>query len=98
MTAWMENSLGHYARELRARARRSEKYAARMQATRPDVAAAAARLAEIAREAADLYQRELDKRKCAGCAHGEHLGMCSGRNGGTAYPCPCLLSSHGGLS
>lgn len=31
--------------------------------------------------------------QCAGCRHGKHLGMCSGRNGGTAYHCPCYLST-----
>lgn len=29
------------------------------------------------------------RRKCRHCIHDEHYGMCTGRNGGTAYPCPC---------
>jgi hypothetical protein len=29
------------------------------------------------------------RRKCRHCIHDEHIGMCTGRNGGTAYPCPC---------
>lgn len=28
--------------------------------------------------------------KCGHCIHKAHSGMCSGRNGGTAYPCPCF--------
>lgn len=36
------------------------------------------------------------KRKCRHCIHDEHSGMCTGRNGGTAYPCPCFHSSSGG--
>lgn len=36
-------------------------------------------------------------RKCRHCVHDEHVGMCTGRNGGTAYPCPCIHSC-GGLS
>lgn len=33
------------------------------------------------------------RRKCTGCVHDEHRGMCTGRNGGTAYPCPCIRTS-----
>ena len=29
------------------------------------------------------------RRKCRHCIHDEHMGFCAGRNGGTAYPCPC---------
>lgn len=35
------------------------------------------------------------RRKCRRCIHGAHTGMCSGRNGGTGYPCPCIHSSGG---
>lgn len=37
------------------------------------------------------------RRKCEHCIHDAHTGMCTGRNGGTGYPCPCIHSS-GGLS
>lgn len=37
------------------------------------------------------------RRKCGNCIHDAHSGMCTGRNGGTAYPCPCHHSS-GGMS
>lgn len=30
------------------------------------------------------------KRKCRFCIHHVHPGFCTGRNGGTAYPCPCF--------
>lgn len=30
------------------------------------------------------------RRKCSRCVHDEHRGFCTGRNGGTAYPCPCF--------
>lgn len=33
------------------------------------------------------------RRKCTGCVHDEHRGMCTARNGGTAYPCPCIRTS-----
>lgn len=32
------------------------------------------------------------RRKCGHCIHDEHIGMCHGRNGGTAYVCPCYHS------
>lgn len=35
------------------------------------------------------------RRKCGHCIHDTHRGMCTGRNGGTAYPCPCIHSSGG---
>lgn len=46
------------------------------------------------RDAYELEARD-GKRKCAYCVHDEHAGMCTGRNGGTAYPCPCFHSSCG---
>lgn len=33
------------------------------------------------------------RRKCAYCIHDEHIGLCHGRNGGTAYACPCFHST-----
>jgi len=30
------------------------------------------------------------RQRCRYCIHDEHLGMCTGRNGGTAYVCPCI--------
>lgn len=33
------------------------------------------------------------RRRCRHCIHSEHVGMCTGRNGGTAHPCPCFRSS-----
>jgi len=34
-------------------------------------------------------------RRCGHCIHPAHVGMCTGRNGGTAHPCPCFHSSGG---
>jgi hypothetical protein len=31
--------------------------------------------------------------KCPSCPHRPHVGMCTGRNGSTANPCPCLQTT-----
>lgn len=30
---------------------------------------------------------------CPRCPHPKHLGLCDGRNGQTANPCPCIRST-----
>lgn len=33
------------------------------------------------------------RERCSGCPHPRHTGMCTRRNGGTAYVCPCTRST-----
>lgn len=53
--------------------------------------------ADDAKAACLEYVREClsapSRRKCSGCIHDAHIGMCTSRNGGTAYACPCTRST-----
>lgn len=58
-------------------------------------------LSDFVSEAIRRHGVELDmerlfgRKRCRHCIHDEHAGMCTARNGGTAYPCPCVRSSCG---
>lgn len=40
-------------------------------------------------------EREADPSKCRSCPHPPHLGLCTKRNGGTAYACGCSAQTPG---